>query len=415
MRRISTDMPNNDMQFRLRRQEDNLSALQSKIATQSKIHDLRDDPLGAAHGVRYESYLARLNRFENNTQYAKDHYKITDGYLQQAQNVLQRIRELAVQGANGTYAKDDLKNMAVEVNELLKELVQVSNASGPDGTKLFAGDKAFTDPFRPVEGTVSGGGESMILRVEYQGAGADRKTEISDGAYSNLDLSGGEAFWAEKMQIFSSNDATGYRALKAGGFYVDGQRIPVDVGDTVYAIAAKINESPAPVKAYIDPTTKGLAIEGTNAHLIKMVDEEGSTVLSDLGILKPTVDPGAPNWNPSARVSGGSMFDMVIRLRDSLFKGDTEAIGSRGIAGIDLALDNMGNRLAELGSRQERVEATWKRINTEIPDVTAALADATSLDFTQAATDLGMLDFAHKAALQTTAKITQPTLLDFLR
>jgi len=146
-----------------------------------------------------------------------------------------------------------------------------------------------------------------------------------------------------------------------------------------------------------------------------MVDEEGSTVLSDLGILKPTVDPGAPNWNPSARVSGGSMFDMVIRLRDSLFKGDTEAIGSRGIAGIDLALDNMGNRLAELGSRQERVEATWKRINTEIPDVTAALADATSLDFTQAATDLGMLDFAHKAALQTTAKITQPTLLDFLR
>ena len=415
MRRISTNMPNDDIQFRLRRHEQALSSIQSKMASQQKIQDLRDDPLAASHAVRYESYLARLQRFEQNTQYAQDHYKVVDGYLRQAQDIYQRVRELAVQGANGTYTKDDMKAMAVEVNELLKEVVQISNALGPDGKRLFAGDKAYTEPFRIVEGTPSNSGEPMVVRVEYQGAGANRNAEIDENAYSNLDISGGETFWAEKMQIFSSYDATGYRVEKPGAFYIDGQRIEVKPGDTIGAIVAKINESPAPVKAYIDPTTKGLALEGTNAHLIRMEDEGTSSVLKDLGILRATSDPSAPNWNPTARVSGGSAFDMIIRLRDALLQGNAEMVGSQGIAGLDLALDNIGSRLAEVGSRQERAEMTWKRLNQQIPDVTANLASVSSLDFAQAATDLSMLEFAHKAALQTAAKISQPTLLDFLR
>ncbi|MEJ5188367.1 MAG: flagellin, partial [Breznakiellaceae bacterium] len=118
---------------------------------------------------------------------------------------------------------------------------------------------------------------------------------------------------------------------------------------------------------------------------------------------------------PAARVSGGSVFDMVIRLRDALLQGNTDMVGSQGIGGIDLALDNLESRLAELGSRQERSEVTWKRLNEEIPDVTANLARVSSLDFAQAATELSMLDFVHKATLQTAAKITPPTLLDYLR
>ena len=66
MRRVSTDMLNTDMQYYLRRQEDGLQNLQSQIASGNKLNQLRDDPLAASHAVRYESYLARLERFENN-------------------------------------------------------------------------------------------------------------------------------------------------------------------------------------------------------------------------------------------------------------------------------------------------------------------------------------------------------------
>jgi flagellar hook-associated protein 3 FlgL len=416
-------MPNTDLQFYLRRQEEGLSNLQSKIASESRIRELRDDPLAASHAVRYESYLTRLERFERNTQYARDHYNVSYSYLNEVNGVLQRVRELAVTGAHGIYTPEDLKIMAGEINELLKEMVDLSNTVGPDTKQVFAGDKAFTEPFRIVEGRVEGGGENMVLRVEYRGAGASRKTEVSDQAYIALDIGGGEAFWAEKMQVFSSVDATDYRVKENGAFYLDGVEIAVAPGDTLPALVARINDSPAPVKAYIDPESRGLVLEGTNAHLIRAEDkagpdgsiDSGAHVLRDLGIIRGNMDSNAPNWDPSARVSGGSVFDMVIRLRDAMLRGDQDFIGSQGIGGMDLAVNNIVARLAETGNRQERAEAVWERLNQEIPFVTASLGRESGLDFATAATDLKMLDFAQKASLQTAARILPTTLLDFLR
>jgi flagellar hook-associated protein 3 FlgL len=416
MRRISSDMPNADMQFHLRRQEESIANMSSRIATQNKLHQLRDDPIAASHAVRYESYLARLERFESNTKYAMDHFNIAHDYLNEANMVIQRIRDLAVAGANGIYSPDDLKIMAVEVNELLKELISISNKIGPDTKQLFAGDKVFTEPFRIVEGRVEGGTESMVVRVEYRGAGATRKTEIGDHAFVDLDIGGGEVFWAEKMQIFSTVDATDYRVQSQGAFFIDGVEIQVSVGDTLPAIVAKINDSAAPVKAYIDPSTRGLVLEGTNAHLIRAEDRTGgAAVLRDLGIISGNMVNNAPNWSDSARVYGGSIFDMVIRLRDGMLRGDAEYIGSQGIGGIDLAHNNLLVRMADISSRKERAEMTWYGLNREIPNVSNMLSRETGLDMITAATDLKMMQFAHQASLQTAARILPQTLLDFLR
>ena len=415
MRRVSTDMPNTDVQYYLRRQEEALQKKQNSISSGNRITTLRDDPMAASHAVRYKSYLARLERFENNTLYAKDHFNQVDVYLQRAVDVMQRIRELAVAGANGINSKDETRAMASEVNELLKELVSISNTVGPDGKQLFGGDKAFTEPFRIIEGTVDGGGETLVVNVEYRGSGPSRYAEISDHTYSDLDIGGGEAFWAERMQIFSNIDATNWRASENGGFFVDGYEIPVNAGDTLPAIVAKINESGAPVKASVDPQTKGLMITGTNPHLVRMEDKKGSKTLEELGIIQFNNDPSAPNWSQAARVAGGSMFDMVIRLRDALYRNDTDYTGSLGISGIDLSLTNLETRLADIGSRQERAMMSWERINQEIPNVTAMLAREMETNMLDAATDLAMMDFAHKATLQTAAKIVPQTLLDFLR
>jgi len=426
MRRISTDMPHIDMQYQLRRQEEQIAKLRSQMTSGNRINELRDDPLAAGHTVRYQSYLARLERFEKNTQYAKDHYNVVHGYMNEALGIMQRVRELAVQGANGTYTEEDQKLMGLEINELVKELASLANTVGPDGKQVFAGDKAFTEPFRIVEGAIPGGGENMVVRVEYRGAGASRRTEISDNTYVDLDLGGGEAFWAEKMQIFSSVNASNYRVAAPGSFFIDGNEIRVSAGDTLPAIVAKINDSPAPVKAYIDPETRGLVLEGTNPHLIRAEDAvspnggapDGAmpTVLKDLGIIRGNMVNNAPNWDTTrSMVSGGSMFDMLIRLRDALYRGDQDFIGSQGIAGMDLAIGNLTTRIADIGSRQERAEFVWERLNREIPNVTANIVRESSVDLTDAATDLKFLEFAQKASVQTAARLLPVSLLDFLR
>jgi len=416
MNRVSSDMPFSDMQFYLRKHEQNLNAAQSRIGSESRLNQLRDDPIAASHAVRYESFINRLNRFEKNTQYAMEHFDNTYDYLNSVNEVVQRVRELAVTGANGIYSQDELKIMAVEVNELLKELVSISNATGPDTKQAFSGDKVFTEPFRIAEGRVAGGDESMIVRVEYRGSGPTRNVEIGDNMFLKLDLGGDEAFWAEKMQIYSHVDATDYRVQEEGSFFIDGAEIHVAVGDTLPAIVAKINDSPAPVKAFIDPNYRGLALEGTTAHLIRAEDRVGgASVLRDLGIIRGNMENNAPNWDPSASVAGGSIFDMVIRLRDAMLRGDQDFIGSQGIGGMDLVVNNVTLRIADVGSRKERAEFAWQRINRQIPDVTAMLSRETGLDLTKAAMDLNMARFAHQATLQTAAKILPPSLLDFLR
>jgi len=414
--RVSTNMPVTDMQHHLRKQEKNLSNIQGRIGEQTRLHRLRDDPISASHAVRYDSYLARLNRFELNTKKAMEHFDNTHDNLYSTVEVLQRIRELAVNAANGTNSPDELKIMAVEVNELLKHLVDVSNSLGPDTKMAFAGDKLFTQPFRLVEGTVEGGPETLVTRVEYRGSGASRKAEIGDNMFIDLDIGGDEAFWAERMHIVSSVDATDYRVQESGAFFIDGVEINVAAGDTLPAIVAKINDSPAPVKAYIDIDTRGLVLEGTNAHLIRAEDKVGgAAVLRDLGIISGNLQNNAPNWDVNARVSGGNVFDMVIRLRDGMLRGDQDFIGSQGIVGIDLSLNNIEYRLADIGSRKERAEFAWQRINNQIPNVTRMLDREAGLDLTTTATDLKMAQTAHQAILATAAKLLPPSLLNFLR
>jgi flagellar hook-associated protein 3 FlgL len=162
-------------------------------------------------------------------------------------------------------------------------------------------------------------------------------------------------------------------------------------------------------------------LEGSSPQLLRIEDSvaEGvqrPAVMRDLGIIQGNMVNNAPNWDTvRSRVSGGSTFDMLIRVRDAMLRGDTDFIGSQGIAGMDLAIGNTATRIADVGSRQERAEMVWERLNREIPDTTGNLARESSVDMASAITDLRMMDFAHRASLQVASRILPTTLLDFLR
>ncbi|GAB1433288.1 flagellar hook-associated protein 3 [Spirochaetota bacterium] len=413
MRRIGSDQMNADMQYWLRRNEESMAAMQNRMARQEKLESPRDNPLAAARAVRYESFAARLSRYEENVLYAKDRAAISEGYMRQAMDLMQRIRELAVTGATGTYTKEDTAAMAEETDQLFAELVNIANAKGPDGDYLFAGDKAKTEPFRTVEGHAPGAGTISAVAVEYLGGLGSPEAEISEGAYLPLNLPGDAVFWAERQRIASGADASGFRVMEAGSIVIDGHSIALKAGDTVQAIIAKINDSGAPVKASLDPARASLVIEALDAHRVRLEDGPGGSVLAELGILSGSGVPS--DYAPSARVSGGSLFDAVISLRDSLRKGDFIDVGGRVLSSLDAGMGNLGRRLAQAGAAMERLESSALRLNREIPDVTRLLANEKDLDLSQAITDYKMLDYAHQAALQMAGRVLPKTLLDFLR
>lgn len=109
------------------------------------------------------------------------------------------------------------------------------------------------------------------------------------------------------------------------------------------------------------------------------------------------------------------MFDMVKRLRDSLYMDDVEDVGSRALGGIDLALGNILKYRAELGARASRLDMVMARIVQDQTSIEEILSRNEDVDVADAITNLKQLETAYQAALGVSARIIQPTLLDYLR
>ncbi len=415
MQRVSSNLANNDMMFHLHRRQREMNKVQNQMAEQNRIQELRDDPVGAAHATRFESNIRHLERYSKNIDYAKSRSAVAEGYIQEAVDVLQRIREIGVQGANGTYQQEDMAKMGTEVNELLNELVSLANARGGDGTTLFSGTNSANEPFRALTGHVPGSGGNVITGLEYTGTADRRMTEISENTEVAVNFPGNEVFWAEQQKIYSGVNAQDYQVPQDTQITVDGQSIELKAGDNVHSIISKINRSGAEVKAGLDPVQNSLTLTSTTPHQIWIDENQDSAVLQDLGIVQDGGGQPPQNLSPDARAFGGSAFDMVIGLRDSLFAGDGENVGSRNLRGIDDALDNMLTHLADLGARDARMDQTQARISQEIPTNQRRLSMETDIDMAESITELKMLEHTHQAALSTSARIIQPTLMDFLR
>lgn len=414
MHRISSAMNNMDTQSALRLQESRLNNSNNQIGSQRKIQQLRDDPVAAGHLVRYQSYLSRVNTFENNAKTLTDEFSLREGYMNNSLEIMQRVRELAVTGANGIYTKDDMKNMAVEVDELLKELIQNANAISSDGNALFGGTNTKATPFQVEMGNVQGSGVPLIETVRYNGNIDSNKVEVDENKYLEINNAGNRAFWAEQQQIFGGRDASAWQSASDSVISVDGVQININAGDNVYALASKINNSGAAVRASIDPVTKGLNLETTDARQLWLQDVSGSA-LNELGIIKDSSQKPPYNLGNSVKVSGGSMFDTVIAFRDALLKGDHEAVGGRVLGSLDNGISSLVTRIAKSGSDYERAQNNALRNSNTALNVTQQVSREGDLDYTKAITDLKMLDYTYQATLSNAGKMYSNTLLNYMR
>ena len=414
MHRISSAMNNIDTQSALRLQESRLNSANNQIGSQRRIQQLRDDPVAAGHLVRYQSYLTRVNNFEKNAKTLTDEFALREGYMNNFLEIMHRVRELAVTGANGIYTKEDMSNMAVEVDELLKELIQNANAISSDGNALFGGTNTKATPFEVEMGNVQGSSVPLIESVRYNGNIDTNKVEVDENKYLDVDNAGNRAFWAEKQQIFGGRDASAWQAASDSVVSIDGVKININAGDNVYALAAKINDSGAAVRASIDPVSNGLNFETTDARQLWIQDVSGN-VLNELGIVKDSSQKPPYNLGNSVKVSGGSMFDVVIAFRNALLKGDTESVGGRILGSLDKGIDSLVTRVAKSGSAYERAQNNALRNSSTALNVTQQVSREGDLDYTKAITDLKMLDYTYQATLSNAGKMYSSTLLNYMR
>ena len=387
-----------------------------RIGGQTRINKLRDDPMAASRSTRLQSEILRNDRYGKNVESVRSTLATAEGELRSGMDILQRIREIGVQGANGTLDKAQMGYLGQEVDQLLGELLTIANTKDQNGNYLFSGTLSKTTPFRLTMGRIAGGEGDKVVAVDYMGNIGRNAAEVSEGAEVGINLPGNVAFWAEQQQIYSTVDSSQYRVSRDQSIRIDGMEIHLATGDTVSAVAAKINDAATPARARIDPVTGGLVLESIVPHQIWAEDLGDGTVLQDLGILARGSNHPPLNIAASARVFGGSIFDMVIALRDALYEGSTEKVSSIGLRGMETSITNLAGVLGDIGARDARLETTGKRLAYEKPVLVGLDSRERDLDMADAITQLKTLEYTHEAALSATARaLNRPKLLDFLR
>jgi flagellin len=117
-----------------------------KLSSGMRINKGGDDASGLAVSEKLRAQIRGLNQASKNIENAISFIQTTEGYLQESQDVLHRIRELAVQSSNGIYSAEDRMQIQVEVSQLVDEVNRIASHAQFNGMNLLTGNFASNHP-----------------------------------------------------------------------------------------------------------------------------------------------------------------------------------------------------------------------------------------------------------------------------
>ena len=291
--RISHQMLHQNSMNHVNQNMSRLNKAYNDASTGKQIHKPSDDPHGAAKAMQLKSAISGNEQYERNTSEANLLLDETDQSINSMVNVMQRVRELSVNGNNGTLNDEDRNIIATEVEELTEQLRQFANTK-VNGNFLFNGNDTKNAPY------------------------AEKNShETAD-------------FGDVKLKTFNIADGMTLEVgVKAGDLF----------GEGVDGLFAKMTEA-------------------------------------------------AQNLRTGEQVS---------------------------LDNIDTGIDRMLQKAAEVGARKNRVEAVENRISSSTLELKKMLSNIEDIDIAEAITKLKSEESLYQASLAASAKIIQPSLMDFLR
>ena len=116
-----------------------LSKDMEKLSSGMRINRAGDDASGLAVSEKMRSQIRGLNKASENAQNGISFIQTTEGYLQETTDIMQRIRELAVQASNGIYSDEDRMQIQVEVSQLVSEVDRIASQAQFNGMNMLTG------------------------------------------------------------------------------------------------------------------------------------------------------------------------------------------------------------------------------------------------------------------------------------
>ncbi|MBQ2601730.1 MAG: flagellin [Treponema sp.] len=212
-----------------------------KLSSGEKINRAGDDASGLAVSEKMRSQIRGLNQANRNVNNGISFIQTTEGYLQETTDILQRIRELSVQSANGIYTEEDRMQIQVEVSQLVAEVDRIASQAQFNGMNMLTG--------RFAENSISG----QIMQF-HVGANMDQRVSAFVGTMSAEAL-GLRSATSEQLSISTPDSAN------------------VAIG-TIDNALKLVNKQRADLGAYqnrLETASKGIAIAAENTQSAESV------------------------------------------------------------------------------------------------------------------------------------------------
>ena len=372
---VNTNVASLNTQRNLNNSSNSLTTSMQRLSTGSRINSAKDDAAGLQIANRLTSQVNGLGVAVKNSNDGISMAQTAEGALQQSTNLLQRMRDLALQSANGSNSDSERKALNSEVSELKKELDRISN------TTTFGGKKLLDGSFDTTTFQVgSAANETISVKID----------EMSSDSLKGKSFEGSIAA--------ASGTASASGTVTVSGT-VNGEDFTVTTTIASGTTAAEATQQIA------------TAINDANVGLGAFVTSGATQVMSGLN------DEGTANALTALSVSAlptgltaGAAYSAATAATETKISGiDVSTVkGSQtAVMVIDQAIQKIDSQRADLGAVQNRFENTIGNLQNISENVSAARGRIQDTDFAAETANLSKNQILQQAGTAILAQAKQ--------
>ena len=399
--RISTSGLHNNAVNSMLSQQAVLSGTQSQISSGKRVQSPKDDPIAAVHLLELQRALNEAEQYGANSNVATNRLTLEEQALADVNNVLHRVRELAVQANSSTVDDAGRRLISEELRGRLQELVGLANQRDANGEFLFSGFATQTQPFALSGSTVS-----------YFGDQGNRMLQVSSTQRVADSHSGYEVFMAipEGNGTFVTGIGganTGSGAVASGSVANASQWIPDDYTITFTAADAW----------QVTDSNGAVVTTGTYTN-------SGETQTLSFGGVQVNFS-GAPATGDTFTVSRSRTEDIFSTLNALIGTLETQVSAGPTRAAFTT---NMANALAQLQQTSDHVLAIRSQVGVRLSSLESAEAsredqkvelqrmqgELRDLDYAEAISRMNREMVGLQAAQMSYSRISQLSLFNYL-
>lgn len=391
---INTNVASLNAQRNLTNSQSSLATSLQRLSTGLRVNSAKDDAAGLAISQKMTAQIKGLNQAARNANDGISMVQTAEGGMNQIQDMLTRMKELAVQASNSTLANSERAFISDEMTQLRDEINNISTRTKFNGQVLLNGGFAKSlDTSSTVQtGRNLSAGSGAVSKVDVSGAAASTTFTFSNAA-GVLTLSDG----TNSQQI----DLTSIAALADGDTYeLNYNNLGVKV-----TIAATGATTGANIAASLDTGTV-VTSAGSSATLQIGADDSSDNRLT-LSFGDTRIDAA----NSEARMT-------TLNTDLTTFSGSNSAADAQALlTSVEEALTYVSEQRAALGAQQNRLEYTIANVQTQSENITASRSRIVDADFAAETANLSRAQILQQAgtAMLAQANAIPQNVLSLLR